>query len=142
MRRSNIRVLEAELANLRKKAHNSNMRNIAKSFQADLLNRMTPAELRFKHIADKKNIKLECQHRIEIFYKGVIKRLYIVDFCDTINKIVFEIDGNYHNTEEQRKKDYKRTKDLQGLGYKVYRITNSQVYQGLSTALLCKVYHK
>ena len=141
MKRRSIKDLEAEIKGLKRKQHNKAMDNIAKEFQRKLYENMTPAELKFKHIAELKGIKLECQYRINIKYKKEIKRFYIVDFCDTINKIVFEVDGEYHNTLEQQKKDYYRTKDLQHLGYRVYRITNEQVYKGLSTALLYKVYH-
>lgn len=132
--------LEAELKRLKRREHNHNMNMIATSFQKDLIERMTPAELKFKHIAELKHIHLECQYKIDIKYKGVIKRFYIVDFCDPINKIIFEIDGGYHSTKEQREKDYYRTRDLNSLGYKVYRITNEEVYQGRSTTLLQRVY--
>lgn len=142
MKRRSIKSLEGELKRLKRTLHNNNINNIAKEFQKDLVERMTPAELKFKHIAELKRIKLECQYKIDIRYKGFVKRFYIVDFCDPINKIIFEIDGEYHFTKEQQKKDYYRTKDLNSLGYKVYRITNEQVYQGYTTTLLNKVYRK
>lgn len=141
MKRRSIKQLQAEIKGLKRKQHNANMNNIAKDFQKSLLERMTPAELKFKHIAELKNIKLECQYKIDIKYKGIIKRFYIVDFCDLINKVIFEVDGGYHNTKEQKEKDYYRTRDLKALGYRVYRITNEEVYKGLSTSLLHKVYN-
>jgi very-short-patch-repair endonuclease len=140
MKRRSIKNLEAEIRRLKKKQHNTNMDSIARDFQKSLIERMTPDELKFKHIAELKKLHLECQYKIDIKYKGIIKRFYIVDFCDTVNKIIFEVDGGYHNTKEQRIKDYYRTKDLESLGYKVYRITNEEVYQGLTTALLDKAY--
>lgn len=140
MKRRSIKEVEAELKGLKRKKHNANMNSIAKDFQKSLLERVTTAELKFKHIAELKGIKLECQYKVDIKYKGVIKKFYIVDFCDPINKVIFEVDGGYHSTQEQRKKDYFRTKDLNSLGYKVYRITNEQVYQGLTTTLLNRVY--
>lgn len=140
MKRRSIKSLEAEIRAIKRKQHNKAMNSIAKDFQRKLYNNMTPAELKFKHIAELKGLKLECQYKIDIKHKKEIKKFYIVDFCDTINKIVFEVDGEYHNTKEQRTKDYYRTKDLESLGYKVYRITNEEVYQGLTTALLYKAY--
>lgn len=142
MKRRSIKSLEEELKGLRRKLHNNNINKIAKEFQRDLTEKMTSAELKFKHIAGLKGIKLECQYKIDIKHKGFIKRFYIVDFCDPISKVIFEIDGGYHSTKEQQKKDYYRTQDLNSLGYRVYRITNEQVYQGYTTALLNKVYKK
>lgn len=141
MKRRSIKELEAEIKALKRKQHNKAMNNIANEFRKKLYDNMTPAELKFRHIAKLKGIDLKCQYKIDIKYKKEIKRFYIVDFCDTANKIIFEVDGGYHNTVEQRKKDYFRTKDLRTLGYRVYRITNEQVYKGLTTALLYKVYH-
>lgn len=125
---------------IRRNTHNNNMRALAEGFQRDLLEKMTPAELRFKHIADLEHIKLESQYLITIISKGFIIKFYIVDFCDPIHKIIFEVDGGYHKTEDQQKKDIKRTRVLNALGYKVYRITNEEVYQGLSSAVLHKAY--
>ena len=56
------------------------------------------------------------------------KKFYVMDFYVPDKKICFEIDGNYHSTEEQIKKDNKRTRDLQKLGIKVIRIPNKEVF--------------
>ena len=66
MKRRSIKSLEGELKRLKRILHNNNMNNIAKEFQKDLVERMTPAELKFKHIAELKRIKLECQYKIDI----------------------------------------------------------------------------
>lgn len=54
MKRRSIKSLEGELKRLKRTLHNNNMNNIAKEFQKDLVERMTPAELKFKHIAELK----------------------------------------------------------------------------------------
>lgn len=65
----------------------------------------------------------------------VHKRGYILDFLITSKdnpkrkgtkkrKIVVEIDGEYHNTEEQKKKDERRDADLKTAGYSILRLTN------------------
>ena len=52
---------------------------------------------------------------------------YIVDFLFRKSKVVVEIDGGYHFTEEQKKEDALRTEWLEAQGYKVVRFTNEQV---------------
>lgn len=48
MKRRSIKSLEGELKRLKRTLHNNNMNNIAKEFQKDLVERMTPAELKIK----------------------------------------------------------------------------------------------
>ena len=52
---------------------------------------------------------------------------YIVDFLFRKSKIIVEIDGGYHFTEEQQKEDETRTEWLESKGYKVIRFTNERV---------------
>ena len=65
---------------------------------------------------------------------------YIVDFLFRKSKLVVEIDGEYHDTYQQQKKDLQRTKDLCREGYKVFRITNAEVFAGKTTEFLYKAY--
>ncbi|RDC65211.1 methionine synthase [Adhaeribacter pallidiroseus] len=58
---------------------------------------------------------------------------YIVDFICLKQKLVIEVDGEYH--EQQQEYDTLRTEFLQGLGYRVLRITNNEVEQNLQTVL-------
>lgn len=100
----------------------------------------TNAELHFKEVAERKGLNLEFQVPVYIKYKKAIQRFYIVDFMDKEHKIIFEIDGEYHDTYEQKKKDWFRTRDLNSLGYTVYRISNNDVFLGKTTAFLYKIY--
>ena len=52
---------------------------------------------------------------------------YIVDFLFRRSKVVVEIDGGYHQTQEQQELDDMRTEWLESKGYKVIRFTNEQV---------------
>lgn len=52
---------------------------------------------------------------------------YIVDFLFRKSKVVVEIDGGYHFTEEQQREDAIRQDWLEHMGYKVIRFTNEQV---------------
>jgi very-short-patch-repair endonuclease len=54
---------------------------------------------------------------------------FIVDFyCPTL-KLVIEIDGDSHFTDEGKDYDQERTQRLEGHGLKVLRFTNHQVLQ-------------
>ena len=52
---------------------------------------------------------------------------YIADFLFRKSKIVVEIDGGYHLTEEQQNDDAIRTDWLEHQGYKGVRFTNEQI---------------
>ena len=52
---------------------------------------------------------------------------YIVDFLFRKSKVVVELDGGYHFTEEQQKEDAVRQDWLEQQGFKVVRFTNEQV---------------
>ena len=52
---------------------------------------------------------------------------FIIDFAFLNEKLLIEVDGDYHNDPEQKKYDDSRTEFLQSLGYKVVRVTNDEV---------------
>src|SRR5687768_10222771 len=52
---------------------------------------------------------------------------YIVDFYCAKSRLVIEIDGDSHFTEENIKNDQVRTKILEGYGLKVLRFTNIEI---------------
>jgi very-short-patch-repair endonuclease len=82
---------------------------------------MTLAKLLlWKKLKDKNlfSPKFRRQHPIDIF---------IVDFYCHEYKLVIEIDGEVHNTEEANQYDLARTAVLNELGLKVIRFTNDQV---------------
>ena len=84
----------------------------------------TESELIFKSRLEKLGVKF-------IFQKSFIANDYyaIVDFyLPKPNKIVFEIDGEYHNDICQKYKDAHRTKYLSEIrGFRVIRIDNKDV---------------
>ena len=85
-----------------------------------LRNKLTPAEeifwLRLKELFPK--YKFRRQHPISI---------YIADFyCHKI-KLVIEIDGSIHDSEEAKLNDKRRQQDLEDLNLMVIRFTNDQV---------------
>ncbi len=60
---------------------------------------------------------------------------YIADFYCHKLKLVIEIDGAYHNTEEQKVIDKQKTLDLESQGLKVVRFTNEKVESNLDKVL-------
>lgn len=135
-----LKELQEEIDTIRDIQHNAGMKGIAKELKRKLEERATPAELKFAEIAKKKGLKLKFQHKINIVKKRRVEKFYFADFCDVKNKLIFEIDGGYHNTEMQKKKDLKRTRDLCKAGYKVCRITNEDVLNGKTTNFLVNTY--
>jgi len=61
------------------------------------------------------------------FYRQKIIGNYIVDFWCPAAKIVVEVDGSQHYTEEGIRKDRIRDEYLQKLGYRVLRFPATEV---------------
>lgn len=139
-----LKELQEEIDIIKDIQHNNGMKGAAKSLQKERNNssNRTSAEKIFAEIAALKKLKLKQEYRIDIISGRKIVRFYFADFCDPFHKIVFEIDGAYHLTEEQQRKDKKRTKDLIKMGYKVFRISNEEVFNGKTTEFLIKTYKR
>ncbi len=60
---------------------------------------------------------------------------YIPDFVCLEKKLVIEIDGEYHNEDEQKKYDSLRTEWLDEHDYSILRFTNNEVVNDLSSVL-------
>lgn len=65
-------------------------------------------------------------HRLKWYRQRIIDR-FIVDFYCHAAKLVIEIDGKLHYTEQGIVYDTERTQVLQGYGLKVLRYTNQQL---------------
>lgn len=100
-----------------------------KAFGQQMRANPTPAEdalwqaLRNRQLA---NIKFRRQHSIGQF---------IVDFFSPDHKLIIEVDGAVHSNPGQAEYDAGRTHDLEALGYKIIRFTNSQVLNKLPSVL-------
>lgn len=135
-----IKELEEEIQDIKDMQHNHGMRGAALAINKELRERATTAELKFKHIAELKHLHLKFQYRINIYAKRRIKKFYFADFCDIRYRLIFEVDGGYHSTPEQQRRDLKRTRDLVKAGYKVFRITNEEIFEGKTTNFLINAY--
>ena len=84
--------------------------------------------LLWEHLKGKqiKNYKFRRQHPIN---------LYIADFYCHKLKLVIEIDGEYHFSEEQVLKDLERTTYLNGVGLEVIRFKNEEILENVNTVL-------
>ena len=60
---------------------------------------------------------------------------YIVDFVTLDGKLIIEVDGGTHSTDQERARDGKRTHELEQLGFQVIRLTNADVYENLDGVL-------
>ena len=91
-------------------------------------NQTKAEKLLWERLRDRKiqNLKFRRQHPIE----G-----YIADFVCLEKKLVVEVDGGYHDEEDQRKTDEFRTKTLQKNGYRLIRFANDDVIEKMNWVL-------
>ncbi len=90
----------------------------------------TPAEQRlWAHLRNRKltGLKIRRQHPIGRF---------VVDFYCAEHRLVIEVDGSIHDTQEA--KDRARTEWLESHGYQVLRFNNEQVEKQM-TSVLCEI---
>ena len=85
----------------------------------ELRNKLTPAEQVFW-------LRLKEEFPKYKFRRQPIS-IYIVDFYCHKLKLVVEIDGSVHDSEEAKLNDDKRQNDLENLNLVVIRFTNNQV---------------
>jgi very-short-patch-repair endonuclease len=56
---------------------------------------------------------------------------YIVDFVCLEKRLVVEVDGGHHTDEQQMASDGRRTRWLEGEGFHVFRVWNTEVFDNL-----------
>ncbi len=56
---------------------------------------------------------------------------YVVDFYCAEKRLIVELDGEYHNSPNQRKKDMLRDQNLKEMNFRVLRIANKEVIYDL-----------
>ncbi|MEM7747043.1 MAG: DUF559 domain-containing protein [Pseudomonadota bacterium] len=60
---------------------------------------------------------------------------FFVDFLCRELKIIVEVDGATHATEHEKQSDAVRTAHLEGEGYRVYRVQNTDIYHNIDGVL-------
>ena len=94
--------------------------SILKANAQDNRKMMTEAESAFWQIAKSSGLGEKCRRQY-------ILGDYIVDFFFRKSMLIIEIDGGYHDTQEQQEKDAIRQEWLEENGYTVLRFTNDQI---------------
>ena len=87
----------------------------------------TPAEeILWEEIRNRKlnGLKFKRQHSIGY---------YIVDFYCASKRLIVELDGEVHNTEDQIEKDKYLDQNLTEMNFKILRISNFQVLNDIET---------
>lgn len=74
------------------------------------------------------------------FYKQRIIDSYIVDFYCAAAKLVIEIDGSQHYTEEGRQQDEERSAMLRRYGIQVLRFSNREINMNFDA--VCEMIHQ
>lgn len=89
-----------------------------------LIEKATKAELYIQTLLKSADIRY-------IFQKGFIQgnNYCIVDFYIPRRKICLEIDGGYHQTKKQRKRDANRTAYLSDRGFSVICVQNEDAFK-------------
>jgi len=99
--------------------------NNLKIYNRELRNNMTDAERRLWSTIRMKKIN-SCQ-----FYRQRIIGDYIVDFYCPRAKLVIEVDGGQHYSDDMAEVDRKRDDYLKNLGLKVLRFSNTEVLNNI-----------
>ena len=104
-----------------------------KPFARELRKNMTDAEL---HLWNRVRRKQLNGYQ---FYRQKNIGNYIVDFYCPAAKLIIELDGSQHYTEEGKEKDGIRDSYLAGLGFKVIRFTDREVFEN-TTGVLQRIF--
>jgi very-short-patch-repair endonuclease len=94
-----------------------------------LRNNLTKAESRLWLYLRNKNFKsLKFRRQFSFGY-------YIADFYCREKKLVIELDGDSHFTDDAKEYDRQRTNYLESLGLQVIRFTNNEVFENVNGVL-------
>lgn len=105
--------------------YNTKLKHHARSLRKNMTNAETLLWLRLR----KKQLK-DVQ-----FYRQRIIGNYIVDFYCPKAKMIVELDGGQHYTEEGLEKDRTRSNYLISQGFKVLRFSDREVFENLEEVL-------
>ena len=101
------------------------------SFRYAIMNRQLQTEaenLLWQNLRSRKQrgVKFRRQHPVGSF---------ILDFYSHECRLAIEVDGEYHNEQEQKEYDQGRTYELEENGIKVIRFTNQEIIEKLDWVL-------
>ena len=81
------------------------------------------AELRNRHCAGLKFVR---QAPVGVYY---------ADFLCRERRLIVEVDGATHGTDAEMSADAQRTLDLERLGFRVYRASNTEIFDNIDGVL-------
>jgi very-short-patch-repair endonuclease len=96
-----------------------------KQIARNLRKNMTPAEIKLWQKIRRKQLK-----GIRFYRQRPIGN-YIVDFCSFSPRLIIEVDGDTHYTDEAKQRDMKRDRFFQSMGFKILRFTNKDIIQNI-----------
>ncbi len=90
-----------------------------------------------KKQTDEERILWKCMlgNYVPRFHRQYIIDPYIVDFYCPKLKLIVEVDGCQHYTDEMLKYDGERTKYIEDKGYKILRVTNGDIMHDYENTL-------
>ena len=92
-----------------------------KEIRRNLRQEATKAEdFLWQHLRNRKlnQLKFKRQHSIGN---------YVLDFYCASKRLIIEVDGEVHNTPDQKEKDKSRDKNLTEMNFKILRFSNEEV---------------
>jgi 5-methyltetrahydrofolate--homocysteine methyltransferase/ATP-dependent helicase HrpA len=93
----------------------------------------THAEAILEQALIERNIKFQSQKIIIVRGKGYIADFYLEGKYGT--KLIIEVDGPYHECEDQQRKDANRSAALRTKNYVILRFSNTDIEQALDKCL-------
>lgn len=106
-----------------------------KNRRNDLLMNQTRAEQAVCKVLDYIHIIYIKQYPIK-----TPRKLFFADIYIPSLRLVIEVDGGYHGTAEQKRKDENRSACIRRMGMHLYRITNRQAYHPKAVLAKLKEY--
>lgn len=116
--------ITTKIANAKNNKLSDNIRIWASKTKESLDKNATKSEQKMNFFL-KKYLKLGFQKNHPFRIKG---KQFFADFYIKSANAIIEVDGGYHDTDEQREKDKMRDSCFKSIGIKTYRIKNEDVY--------------
>lgn len=102
-------------------------------YRLELLHKSTPAEKSVCRILEEMGVKFVRQMPVRTGRKTFYADIYIPSL-----RLVIEVDGGYHFTQEQKRKDENRSACLRRMGLHIYRICNRRATSPKAVSALLK----
>lgn len=116
--------ITTKIANAKNNKLSDNIRIWVSETKASLDERATQSEKKMNHFL-RSRLKMDFEKNKPFRIRG---KQFFADFYIKLSNAIIEVDGGYHDTDEQREKDKTRDAYFESIGIKTYRIKNEDVY--------------